>query len=124
MAWMTFLLPRGGGGKSKSVSNTPFVLYPFINGVDAFSSVVPFVFELAAPMIDIGLNGASTSVRKNVNFLSNMPLFSKKKPHHKYFWTYLYRQNEHFWTLRLLIHVLGVCLPSVQRNFGATFWQL
>ena len=65
MAWMIFLLPRGGGGKSRSVSNTPFVLYPFIIGDDAFSSLVPFVFELA-PMIDMGLNGASTSVRKNV----------------------------------------------------------
>ena len=83
MAWMTFLLPRGGGGKSRSVSNTPFVLYPLIIGVDAFSSFVPFVFELA-PMIDIGLNGASTSVRKKRNiFVKNWPLFDKKNSHHK-----------------------------------------
>ena len=123
MAWMTFLLPRGGGGKSRSVSNTPFVLYPLIIGVDAFSSLVPFVFELA-PMIDMGLNGASTSVRKKRHFLSKIGPFLIKIPHHKLCWTYLYRQNEHFWTLRLLIHVLGVYLPSVQRNFGATFWQL
>ena len=59
---MTFLLPGGGGGKSKSVSNTPFVLYPFIIGVSS-ADVVPFVFEMP-PMIDIGLKGASTSVRK------------------------------------------------------------
>ena len=67
---MTFLLPGGGGGKSRSVSNTPFVLYPFIIGDEAFSSadVVPFVFELL-PMIDIGLSGDSTSIRRNVPLL-------------------------------------------------------
>ena len=119
---MTFLLPGGGGGKSKSVSNTPFVLYPFIIGVDTFSSadVFPFVFDLP-PMIEMGLNGASTSVRRKVGV--NSPFYSIRIPYYD-FYTYLYRQNEHFWTLRLLIHVLGVCLPSVQRNFGATFWQL
>ena len=66
VAWITFLLPRGGGGKSRSVSNTPFVLYPFIICVETFCSsadVVPFPFELP-PMIDIGLNGPSTSVKK------------------------------------------------------------
>ena len=68
---MTFLLPVGGGGKSKSVSNTPFVLYPFVIGVDAFSSadVFPFVFDLP-PMIEMGLNGASTSVRRKVGVKS------------------------------------------------------